>query len=91
MKTSKILRYIFRNTAIVLTAVAMFAVWTALLSVLMIPTGVYILVVIPICWVSRSKVDYNRPIAWVADLLFDRFFDWMEWVTSWIDEQTYRE
>lgn len=91
MKTSKILRGILRNTAIVLTAVAMFAVWTALLSVLMIPTGLYILVVIPICWVSRSKVDYNRPIVWVADLLFDRFFDWMEWVTSWIDEQTHRE
>ncbi len=50
---------------------------------------------VPICWACGVKVDYNKPMEWIADLLFDKFFDWidafMDRVTSWADEQTHRE
>ena len=54
MRTSKLWRSALLWAVFALTIAIMFVVWVALLAVLMIPAGVYILTAVPICWVSRS-------------------------------------
>ena len=85
MKRSNILKLLCLGVVLVLATMVIFTVWVLFFSVMVVPSALYAILVMPICRLCEFEFDYEKPMRWVADLLFDRFFDWLINVTEWLD------
>ena len=84
MKLNDFLTNFLRKVAVVLVVLAMFAVWTIFLAAIIVPTAVYIVAVIPLLWLCRSRFDSNKVILRLSYILFEDSYDLMERVIFWI-------
>lgn len=85
MKAIDILKYLLREAVVVLVIVVMFILWAVLFSLFVLPLAAYIGIVMPLLWLCKTKINGDRPVLWIADLLFDRSFDWIGKVVEWVD------
>ena len=81
MKTSSVFLSLLHKLIVLLVVLLAYAIWVALLSILLVPTAVYVVIVTPIGWALGLKKNIHRPVDWVADLLFDEIFSWVEKIT----------
>ena len=88
MKANEILKSLLRKVVVMLVVVAMFAVWTVLMSVILIPTAVYIVAVMPIMMLCGVKFDSNKLLLRISDILFEDSFDFIERAVCWIHSTT---